>query len=125
MFAVPIDQVTVDGYDMTWGTNTLGKKFPTVNEWAHILSNFGEPGPFYFTKLLLPALFKASTPENKSRVVNVSSAASVSAVSFFGPGLDFATFKDSPYRRKWESGLYGQSKFVCPSPANFLFDSSN
>ena len=97
---------------MTWGTNALGKKLPTVNERVHILNTFRNQGPFYFTKLLLPALLRASTPENKSRVVNVSSAASVSAVSFFGPGLDFATFKDSPHRHKWASGLYGQSKFV-------------
>jgi len=87
-----IDQVTVDGYDMTWGTNTLG--------------------PFYFTTLLLPALFKASTPENKSRVVNTSSAGSIGGVSLFGSGLDFATFKDSPHRRKYRTiDLYGQSKF--------------
>jgi len=88
----PIDQLTVDGYDMTWGTNALG--------------------PFYFTKLLLPALFKASTPENKSRVINTSSAGSIAAVSVYGSGLDFATFKDSPRRRKCSSSeLYGQSKF--------------
>jgi len=88
----PIDELTVDGYDMTWGTNTLG--------------------PFYFTKLLLPALLKASTPGDKSRVVNISSAGSINAVSLFGPGLDFATFKDSPARLKYGMrALYGQSKF--------------
>ena len=59
-------------------------------------------------------------------MVNVSSAASVSAVSFFGPGLDFATFKDSPHRRKWESGLYGQSKFVRHTTASGRsFDQAN
>jgi hypothetical protein len=32
---VPVDQVTVDGYDMTWGTNTLGEKCSLlVNERA-------------------------------------------------------------------------------------------
>ena len=73
-----------------------------------------EPGPFYFTMLLLPALFKASTPENKSRVVNTSSAGSIGSLSFFGSGLDFATFKDSPHRHKYGTfKLYGQSKFVC------------
>jgi len=92
VFGVPIDQLTVDGYDMTWGSNALG--------------------PFYFTKLLLPALFKASTPESKSRVINTSSAGSIAALSYFGSGLDFTTFKDSPRRRKSSmADLYGQSKF--------------
>ena len=109
----PIDQTTVDGYDMAWGTNTLGKKPPLVSEGTHALNAFCKPGPFYFTKLLLPALFKASTPENKSRVVNTSSATSVPAVSFSGSGLDFATFKDSPHRHKYNPGaLYNQSKLV-------------
>ena len=109
----PIDQVTVDGYDMSWGTNTLGEKFPIIDERVYVLSAFRKPGPFYFTKLLLPALFKASTPENKSRVVNTSSAGGIVAISYFGSGLDFATFKDSPRRRKYSSlNLYGQSKFV-------------
>ena len=79
-----------------------------------LLSVLCKSGPFYFTTLLLPALFKASTPEDKSRVVNTTSAGSISGVSFFGSGLDFATFKDSPYRRKYSTtDLYGQSKLVC------------
>ena len=115
---VPIDQATVDGYDMTWGTNTLGKKLP-VSEGTHTLSAFCNTGPFYFTKLLLPALFRASTPENKSRVVNTSSAGSVPGVSFSGSGLDFATFKDSPYKHKYTvNELYSQSKLVCPTITN-------
>ena len=109
----PVDQVTVDGYDVTWGTNTLGEKCSIAGEWTPVLSILCKPGPFYFTKLLLPALFKASTPENKSRVVNVSSAGSIGSLSYFGSGLDFATFKDSPHRRKYSTGdLYGQSKLV-------------
>ena len=36
----PIEQLTVDGYDMTWGTNTLGNNFPIVNATAFILSIF-------------------------------------------------------------------------------------
>ncbi|KAF9783764.1 hypothetical protein BJ322DRAFT_1007799 [Thelephora terrestris] len=87
----PIDQLTVDGYDMTWGTNALG--------------------PFYFTKLLLPALLKTSSLGDKSRVVNVSSAGSLHGASISGSGLDFATFKDSPVRRKYPPrALYDQSK---------------
>ena len=118
---VPIDQVTVDGYDMTWGTNTLGEKFLITDERMEVSNTFHEPGPFYFTKLLLPVLFKASTPENKSRVVNTSSAGSIMGVSYFGSGLDFATFKDSPRRRRYYSGeLYNQSKLVRPTATNLI-----
>jgi len=99
---------------MTWGTNTLGEGFSVVNERTPVLNVLCEPGPFYFTNLLLPALFKASTPENKSRVVNISSSSSITGVSLFGSGLDFATFKDSLHRHKYSLyDLYGQSKFVC------------
>jgi hypothetical protein len=103
---------------MTWpGARTLlVRNFPPFSKGARALSAFYKPGPFYFTKLLLPALFKASTPENKSRVVNTSSAGSVPAVSFSGSGLDFATFKDSPHRHKYNAGvLYNQSKLVRPA----------
>jgi len=99
---------------MTWGTNTLGEGFSVVNERTPILNVLCEPGPFYFTNLLLPALFKASTPENKSWVVNISSSSSIAGVSLFGSSLDFATFKDSLHRHKYSPyDLYGQSKFVC------------
>jgi len=36
----PIEQVTVDGYDMTWGTNTLGNNFPAVNVTTSIFNSF-------------------------------------------------------------------------------------
>jgi len=29
---VPADQVTVDGYDLTWGTNTLGEECSLSDE---------------------------------------------------------------------------------------------
>jgi len=109
----PKDKMTVDGYDMTWGTNTLGEKCSITGGQTPNLSALCELGPFYFTTLLLPALFKASTPENKSRVVNTSSAAGVVGVSFFGSGLDFASFKDSPHKNKYKpTKMYAQSKFV-------------
>lgn len=106
----PKDKVTVDGYDMTWCTNTLGEKRSIAGGWTSVLSALYGLGPFYFTTLLLPALFKASTPENKSRVVNTSSAASIAGVSCFGSGLDFASFKDS--RKYKPTDMYSQSKFV-------------
>ncbi|KAG0705603.1 hypothetical protein DFH29DRAFT_268501 [Suillus ampliporus] len=85
----PTELVTVDGYDLQFGTNVLGH--------------------YYFTKLLLPILTSTAkaTSEGKVRVVNVSSCAHL-----FGQ-LDFNTFKDGPARKKCtRAGLYNQSKFV-------------
>jgi len=91
MLAPPPDALTAEGYDMTFGTGVLGH--------------------FYFTELLIPALYKASTPELKSRVVNLSSQMGILGVSAFGSGLDFSTFKDSPTRRKLPGYiLYSQCK---------------
>lgn len=84
----PTELVTVDGYDLQFGTNVLGH--------------------YYFTKLLLPILTSTAkaTSEGKVRVVNVSSCAHL-----FGQ-LDFNTFKDGPARKKCtRAGLYNQSKF--------------
>ena len=116
----PIEQVTVDGYDMTWGTNTLGENFYRQCYGVQF-ERLLQSGPFYFTQLLLPALFTASIPENKSRVVNTSSASHIHSLSLSGSGLDFATFKDSPHRRKYDTyKLYGQSKLVHPAIASIV-----
>jgi len=91
VMAPPLDALTAEGYDMTFGTNVLGH--------------------FYWTELLIPALYKASTPERRSRVVNLSSQISILGASAFGSGLIFSTFKDSPARRRLSgNALYGQSK---------------
>ncbi|KZT27906.1 NAD(P)-binding protein [Neolentinus lepideus HHB14362 ss-1] len=84
----PIEQLTAQGYDLQFGTNVLGH--------------------FYFTKLLIPTLVETAktTPEGKVRVITTSSSAHL----FYG--LNFATFKDSPKRKKLgTSRLYSQSKF--------------
>ncbi|TFK51790.1 NAD(P)-binding protein [Heliocybe sulcata] len=84
----PIEQVTAQGYDMQFGTNVLGH--------------------FYFTKLLLPTLIETAktTPEGKTRVITTSSS------GHLFHGLDFATFKDGPKRKKLGTqNLYAQSKF--------------
>lgn len=87
----PPEALTAEGYDMTFGTNVVG--------------------PFYFTELLVRALYKASTPNSKSRIVNFSSQMGILGASVFGSGLDFSTFKDSPNRRKLSpTTLYNQSK---------------
>ncbi|KAN0080037.1 hypothetical protein V8E55_009603 [Tylopilus felleus] len=83
----PIDLVTDDGYDLTFGTNVLGH--------------------FYLTKLLLPVLISTAktTPEKIVRVVNTSSQA-----HWLGK-LQFDTFMDGPKRRADDTyRLYSQSK---------------
>jgi NAD(P)-dependent dehydrogenase (short-subunit alcohol dehydrogenase family) len=102
----PIEQVTVDGYDMQFGTNVLGKiSFSSrPNAQLYVWS-----GHFYFTKLLLPTLIATAktSPDGKARVVNTSSL-----MHMFG-GLDFNTFKDGPARKKRDGAyLYEQSKRV-------------
>ncbi|KAJ7613352.1 NAD-P-binding protein [Mycena polygramma] len=84
----PIDQTTRQEYDLQLGL---------------VL------GHFYFTKLLLPLLISTakSVPDGRARIISVSSGA------HHFSGLNFATFKDGPERRK--SGtqkLYAQSKFA-------------
>ncbi|KAJ2929751.1 hypothetical protein H1R20_g7318, partial [Candolleomyces eurysporus] len=88
LWCPPMDDLTADGYDLQFGTNTLGH--------------------FYFTKLLLPALLKGakSSPDGTARVVNTSSSASLMASK-----INFDTLKDSPARRKsGPNQLYAQSK---------------
>ncbi|KAE9390280.1 NAD(P)-binding protein [Gymnopus androsaceus JB14] len=86
----PKDMLTAQGFDLQFGTNTLGH--------------------FYFTMLLLPTLISTAkaTPGNKGkvRVVNVSSYAHHSF-----PKMKYETFKDGPERSKMSKmSLYGQSK---------------
>ncbi|KAJ7220631.1 hypothetical protein GGX14DRAFT_492928 [Mycena pura] len=84
----PLELVTRDGYDLTFGTNVLGH--------------------FYLTKLLLPALIAAaaSTPST-GRVVNLTSAVNYVAIP------DYNTFRDGPARRKmYPIDLYSQSKWA-------------
>ncbi|KZT27891.1 NAD(P)-binding protein [Neolentinus lepideus HHB14362 ss-1] len=84
----PVEQLTAQGYDLQFGTNVLGH--------------------FYFTKLLIPTLVETAktTPEGKVRVITTSSS------GHLFHGLDFATFKDSPKRKKLgTTRLYAQSKF--------------
>ncbi|KAF8130335.1 hypothetical protein EV363DRAFT_1432229 [Boletus edulis] len=87
VFRPPIELVTDDGYDLTFGTNVLGH--------------------FYLTKLLLPILMSTakSSPEGTVRVVN-----SASQGHLFG-NLQFDTFVDGPKRRADHTfRLYAQSK---------------
>lgn len=90
VMAPAIDQLTVQGFDLTFGTNVIGH--------------------FYLTKLLLPALLVGakSNPDTKARVVNTSSC-----MSRFTNTIDFNTFNDTRARkRKGRHMLYSQSKLV-------------
>ena len=86
----PIDQLTAQGYDLTFGTNVLGH--------------------FYLTKLLIPALLAGarSSPDKKTRVVNTASS-----MSLFSRGINFNTLSDGRARKKKSpTMLYCQSKLV-------------
>ncbi|KAH9169645.1 NAD(P)-binding protein [Lactarius sanguifluus] len=86
----PKEQVTVQKYDLQFGTNVIG-------HWL-------------LTELLLPALFAAtdaSPSHEKARVVTVSSI-----VNYLTTGLDFDAFADGPTRTQYdELELYKKSKF--------------
>jgi len=90
----PIEQLTKQGYDLTFGTNLIG--------------------PSYFTMLLLPVLLSSAktAPEGKVRVINVASNA-----NWFAPkgGIDWDTLSGSnPLRAKKASpeAAYTQSKWA-------------
>ena len=93
----PIDQLTVEGYDMQFGTNAIG--------------------PALFTTLLLPLLRSASSPGSPARVVFTSTLGHM-AGSVKEP-IAWETLKPAPgsqedqKRRKiGPDGLYYQSKVV-------------
>ncbi|KAF8968801.1 NAD-binding protein, partial [Flammula alnicola] len=80
--------VTEDGYDIQWGTNALG--------------------PFYFTKLLVPALLEAAknSEDNKARVTFAASIVQTKSIKW-------DTLTDTPARKKMcADQRYGQAKFA-------------
>ncbi|KZT73289.1 NAD(P)-binding protein [Daedalea quercina L-15889] len=86
---MPLDWVTDDGYDLTFGTNVVG--------------------PFLFTKLLLPTILasRETTHDKRPRVIWLSSLA-----AYLSP-LFFDTFKDGAARRKaGTNSTYSQSKLA-------------
>ncbi|KAJ6518864.1 hypothetical protein C8R45DRAFT_949562 [Mycena sanguinolenta] len=85
----PMEERTADGYDMQFGTNAIG--------------------PFYFTKLLLPALLAGakSSSDGKARIVNTASAMHLTNK------LDFKIILDDKKRKKaGAQPLYALSKFA-------------
>ena len=104
----PVDQITEDGYDLQFGTNVLGIPFHFLLGHLLILNLF--PGPFYFSKLLLPTLTATAklNPGGTARVITTSSS-----MHMFVKGLKYRTLKDSEERKRMKSHeLYSQSKFV-------------
>lgn len=93
----PIDQLTLDGYDLQFGTNVIGH--------------------FLFTQLVLPLLLKAAETTGDARVVHVSSIGHAAAPKEY---ITWETLKPgekgSPGdKRRNELGtdmLYNQSKCV-------------
>jgi len=89
IMAPPMDALTSEGYDLTFGINVLGH--------------------FYFTQLLLPTLIATAktSPDGKARIVNTASSAHL----FFK--VDLGAIKDGPARRKLSrNALYAQSKYA-------------
>ncbi|KAF7356548.1 hypothetical protein MVEN_00988500 [Mycena venus] len=85
----PIEDRTADGYDLQFGTNVLG--------------------PFFFTKLLLPALLAGakSSSDGKARVVNTSSGMHLMNKLHFKDILD-----DKKRKKAGAQSLYALSKFA-------------
>jgi len=87
----PVEKLTDDGYDLQFGTNVLGH--------AH------------FTLSLMPELIAGakSSPDGKSRVVNVSSIATYRNTP---PLIKWETLREHPSRRaEGTRALYAQSKY--------------
>lgn len=93
----PIDQLTKEGYDMTFGTNVVG--------------------PYLFTTLLMPVLEATSAETGEARIVNTSSLGHMAApkpcISWetLGP-FDNASEGDKKRRKLGPDALYYQSKCV-------------
>ena len=83
--------LTKEGYDLQFGTTVVGH--------------------FYFTELLMPALFAGAqtSPDHHARVVTTASMAA------YMQTLEYDTFRDGPARRALGTvKLYNQSKHVSP-----------
>ncbi|KAF9524212.1 hypothetical protein CPB83DRAFT_861628 [Crepidotus variabilis] len=94
VFRPPVEEVTAQGYDLQFGTNTLG--------------------PFFLTKCLLPALVNAakSNEDGRARIVNTASS-----VAYWHTNIDFDILNDTEKRRRQtDMFLYGHSKL-----GNILF----
>lgn len=93
--------LTVEGYDLQFGVNVVGKCFHGFCSLASLTILIG---PYYFTQLLIPQLEAASS----SRIVTISSHDHILV-----NGINWDTVRDGPARQKAKPlDLYNQSKFV-------------
>lgn len=92
----PVDQLTEDGYDLTFGTNCLGH--------------------WYFTQLLVPTLLETAktAPDRNVRVITTSSTASIlwPKKSFDWDSLQKGSGNMPARKRLGTTHLYFQSKYV-------------
>ena len=115
----PVEEITVQKYDMQFGTNVVGvcRCLPSSNDSASLTRLV--QGHWLFTKLLLPALLAvtdASPTREKARVVTVSSGA-----SYLTNDIDFEAITDGSKRRKYDPwNLYFKSKLVGVNNVPFL-----
>ena len=90
----PIDQLTEEGYDLTFGTNVVG--------------------PFLFTKLLLPLLQAAASEHGEARIIHTSSLGHAAAPKEF---IAWETLKPG------EKGGPGDKKRRALGPRNMYYQS--
>lgn len=105
IMATPMEMLTTQGYDAQFGTNVLG--------------------PYFFTKLLIPALHTSFGASGvKARVLNVSSAL-LSEAPKNAMGIEWDSLKGGKKRDEAIKGftpwvLYGQSKLADVTLAKIL-----
>ena len=103
----PADQLTTDGYDLQFGTNTLGKCIGAL--YAGIPTADPLIGHWYLTELMMPALLrgKETASDGHARVITTSSS-----TAYYSP-FRWDAFTDTPERRKLHPmTLYMISKLV-------------
>ena len=115
--------ITEDGYDIQWATNALGIYLIPWKEFPVVRCNLSDQllGPFYFTKLLIPALM-AGAKQSADGKARVTFAASIVQTK----SINYDAMTDTPARKKMcADQRYGQSKFVCGPTLNVVFSEVN
>lgn len=97
-------QLTVDGYELQWGTN--GPLFPHLSLCLYLTIHFPVLGHFIFTEILFPILkaAAATSPADTVRIVNTSSQ------SYLGAPPGGINLEDQTLGGKGGIAGYGQSK---------------
>ena len=106
----PIEHLTDDGYDLTFGVNVIGISYILDYQiiCCHSMICLGH---FYLTQMLLPVLISTTqdSPEKHARIITVSSNSHM----FWGPEIRYDLLGSDPNRKKiGPFRLYAQSKYV-------------